>query len=141
MTASCYAHRRAGGVQDLTERTQIGEFSKSVIETLSLNIAVGTPIYLGESNRKHMEKSHPSDFKKYGNRLERIISEPDYVGLRDDGSIEYVKTFGMHIKVAVRITSGGDYYARTLYHVDGNVAKRLVASNEWKSIKPLNNID
>jgi len=125
----------------LTERIKIGEFSRAVIETLSLDVDVGTPIYLGESNKSHMERSHPSDFKKYGSRLERIISNPDYVGLRDDGSIEYVKAFGVHIKVAVRITAGGDYYARTLYHVDSNAAKRLVSSNEWKSVKHLNNID
>jgi len=116
---------------------QIGEFSEYVIRRLSLSIEAGTPIYLGKSNLKHMQKAHPKDFKKYGTRLKRILSEPDYVGIRDDGSIEYIKAFGMHIKVAVRVTLGGEYFARTLYHVDGTMAKRLISAGAWISTKTI----
>lgn len=117
-----------------TERVQVGEFSKTVVEILKLDVEVGTPIFIGESNRRHMEQSHPKDFKKYGSRLARVISAPDYVGVRDDGTVEYIKAFGVHIKIAVRVSKGGDYYARSLYHIDDKAAKHLVAVGAWKSV-------
>jgi hypothetical protein len=122
-------------LKKISERTKIGEFTQTVIDTLSLELEAGTPIYIGESNLRHMKLQHPKDFKKYGGKLERILANPDYVGKMDDGSVEYVKKFGLFIKIAVRITGGGDYYARTLYHVDDKFAKRLLQSGKWKSIK------
>ena len=119
------------------EIRQVGEFTEDVIRLLSLDIKAGTPIYLGASNLEHMQKSHPRDFKKYGSRLEKILSDPDYIGARDDGTIEYIKAFGMHIKVAVRVAQSGEYFARTLYYVDGNMAKRLVSAGAWKSTKAI----
>jgi hypothetical protein len=115
-------------------RTQVGEFTAAVVETLGLEIGAGTPIFVGESNIKHMEQAHPKDFKKYGKRLGRILSEPDYVGKRND-SVEFIKSFGMYVKIAVRVTTAGDFYARTLYHVDDNAAKRLIKDGEWKPLK------
>ena len=119
------------------ERTKVGEFTKAVVDTLGLDIDVGTPIFIGETNRRHMTRSHPKDFKKYGSRLERVLSEPDYVGTRDDDTIEYIKAFGVHIKIAVRVSVGGDYYARSLYHVDSGTAKRLIKAGEWKPVKSI----
>ena len=116
------------------ERTQVGTISEAVIRTLSLNVPEGTPIYFGESNRRHMANTHPKDWEKYGERLERILANPDFVGLHPDGSIEYVVAFGVHIKVAVRVSTGGDYYARSLYHVDSGPAKRFIASGKWKRL-------
>ena len=121
----------------MTEHVKIGEFTKDVINILMLDIEAGTPIYLGESNRKHMESRHPKEYKKYGGRLEKILSEPDYVGLRSDGTVEYIKAYGVHIKVAVRVASVGDYYARTLYRVDSRTANRLIEAGEWKTINTL----
>jgi hypothetical protein len=43
----------------------------------------------------------------------------------------------MHIKVAVRVAQSGEYFARTLYRVDGNMAKRLVSAGAWKSTKAI----
>jgi hypothetical protein len=122
-------------MEQYAERKQVGEFTQTVIEALALDVEVGTPIYLGESNREHMQRSHPSDYKKYGKRLGRILSTPDYVGKMRDGSVEFIKTFGKYIKIAVRITAGGDYYARTLYHVDDKAAQRFVKSGKWKPVK------
>ena len=116
------------------ENVKIGEFTKTVINLLDLKVEAGTPIYIGSSNLLHMQKHHPSDFKKYWKRLERIIAEPDYVGVRDDGSVEYIKIFGLHIKVAVRVSGDGLYYARSLYHVDRGPADRLITTGQWKSL-------
>ena len=61
-------------------KTKIGNFSAHIIEILELDIPVGTPIYIADSNIKHMKTSHPDDFKKYGAELNNIIASPDYVG-------------------------------------------------------------
>jgi hypothetical protein len=84
-----------------------------------------------------METRHPKDYKKYGNRLSRIISEADWVCKNDDGSIEYVKMFGQFIKVAVRVSVGGDFYARTLFHVEPNLANNRIKKGIWKQLKPI----
>jgi len=119
----------------MTERTQIGEFTATVVGLLDLDVEIGTPIFVGESNIQHMQKSHSKVYKKYGARISKIINEPDYVGKRVDGTVEFVKAFGMYIKVAVRVTSTGDFYARTIFHKDRKAAERLIEAGEWKPVK------
>ena len=95
----------------------IGHFASRVINILKLNIAVGTPIYIGVSNLMHMQANHLADYNKYSDKLGLILSSPDYVCInKKDGSVEYVKEFPPdNVKVAVRISTNGNYYARTLY--------------------------
>jgi hypothetical protein len=113
---------------------KVGAFSGEVIKILGLNVTQGTPIYLGDKNRLHMEKRHRRDFEKYGKRLQRIIAEPDYVGLHKDGSIEYIKSWGRYVKIAVRVAGDGAYYARTLYHVETKLSEELIKAGRWKPL-------
>jgi len=111
--------------------TKIGEISQRVIDLLGLKIEAGTAIYLSPSNIEHMINSHPYDFEDYGMDLENILKHPDYIGLNPkDNSIEYVKLFKVHnknyIKVAVRISSGGTYFARSLYSRDISKMQRFI---------------
>jgi hypothetical protein len=81
---------------------KIGEFSIEIVKTLNLNIPAGTTIYISETNRRHMKNRHPQEYEKYYNRLPKILSTPDYVGINgSDGSIEIIKVFSKYIKVAV----------------------------------------
>ena len=97
----------------------IGVLSQEVINLLELDFEAGTPIYIGELNIEHMQQNHPIDFKKYGRKIDKIISNPDYVGLNDkDESIEYIKEFGQYVKIAVRITNKGALFVRSLYHIN-----------------------
>ena len=106
---------------------KIGEFSPEVIETLNLDIPAGTAIYIGESNIEHMKNRHKREFDKYYSRLPRIISEPDYVGINPkDESIEFVKQFGKHIKLAIRIANDGEYYARSLYMITSKRVENFI---------------
>jgi len=96
----------------------IGVLTQQVIDILELDFEAETPIYIGELNIEHMERNHPKDYKKYGRKIGRILAEPDYVGLNDkDESIEYIKSFGLFIKVAVRVSNSGALFVRSLYHV------------------------
>ena len=115
----------------MTERWQVGEINQRVINLLGLSIKAGTPIYLSASNIEHMVNSHPYDFEDYGMDLENILKYPDYVGKNpNDDSIEYVKLFKVqnkeYIKVAVRVSAGGNYFVRSLYSRDPSKMKRFI---------------
>ena len=111
-------------------RQQIGSFSSHIINILGLEIEAGTPIYISDSNIAHMKSSHPDDFIKYGNDIESIISNPDYVGKNTkDTSIEFTKEYILnneYVKVAVRISSSGIFYARSLYVLNSNRVKNFI---------------
>lgn len=111
-------------------RKKVGCFSADVIDALNLNIFVGTPIYISETNIEHMKKSHPEDFQKYGCDIENIIANPDYVGKNSkDNSIEFTKEYcfaGDYVKVAVRVSSQNIYYARSLYVLNPSRVRNFI---------------
>lgn len=119
-------------------KTKTGNFSAHIIEILELDIPVGTPIYIADSNIKHMKTSHPDDFKKYGAELNNIIASPDYVGKNaKDDSIEFTKEFcinGEFVKVAVRVSTRNIYYARSLYVLNPNRVKNFIAKGTLKKL-------
>lgn len=111
-------------------RQQIGQFSSHIINLLKLDIPVGTPIYISDSNIQHMKTSHPDAFSQYGTDIKSIIAFPDYVGKNNkDDSIEFTKEYiidGNFIKVAVRISSNGIFYARSMYILNPNRVKNFI---------------
>ena len=99
---------------------KIGCITPKVESLLQLNIADDRNIYIGDTNIQHMQTSHPADFQRYHSEIPNILASPDYVGINaKDNSIEYVKEFQVNnelVKVAVRISSGGQkYFARSVY--------------------------
>lgn len=119
-------------------RKKIGTFSAKIIETLELDIPVGTPIFIADSNIEHMKTSHPNDFQKYGSELENIIADPDYVGINaKDDSIEFTKEFyinGDYVKVAVRVSTRNIYYARSMYVLNPKRVKNFIAKGTLKKL-------
>ncbi len=74
----------------------VGHLTKQVIETFDLNLKEGEPILCGESNREHMKQQHPKDYELYGDKIEEIISKPDFIAKHPkkvNSSIEYIKIF------------------------------------------------
>lgn len=110
---------------------EIGRFSQDIIELLNLNIPVGTPIYLGETNIQHMKTNHPDDYEKYGKDIQLIIAHPDYVGInRSDGSVEFVKEYQIgneYVKVAVRVSTTNNFFARSIYRLNQNRVHNFIA--------------
>jgi hypothetical protein len=116
---------------------KVGEFSPEVINTLGLDIQAGTGIYIGASNIAHMARDHSYEFNRFYDKIPLIIAASDYVRLKkEDNSIEYVKSFGKYVKLAVRVAGDGNYYARSLYFVETNRVENLVKKGE---LKPLTN--
>jgi len=105
---------------------KVGEISEEVKNILGLSVDVGMPIYIGPSNIVHMEQEHPGVYRKYFHRLSEMLSSPDYVGVNSkDGSIEYIKAMGQYLKIAVRISSDGFLFVRSMYPITRNtVLKR-----------------
>lgn len=116
----------------------VGAISAEVTSMLGLNIPAGTPIHLGDSNIAHMQQRHPDDYAKYGADLPSILAKPDYVGLNPkDGSIEYVKDYvvnGEYVKVAVRISVSGRFFARSMYVLNHNRVKNFIQKGTLKHL-------
>jgi len=114
---------------------KVGEISVEVIKLLGLPLSEVTPIYMGDTNIAHMEKDHAYEFNLFQNKIPQIISTADYVRLRkEDNSIEYIKSFGKYVKLAVRIAGDGYYYARSLYYIDSNRVANLLKKGELKHL-------
>ena len=47
--------------------------------------------------------------------------------MKHEGSIEYIKEVSEYVKVAVRVSSDGDYFARTLYTINPDKVEKMVA--------------
>jgi hypothetical protein len=105
----------------MSEAKIIGHITQSIITLLALGIAP-QPIFWGESNREHVEANHPATYAKYVSFLVTAIADvlkaPDYAGKRND-AIEYIKIMpdGEILKVAVRASKRGIYFARTAYPI------------------------
>lgn len=114
----------------------VGTLSARVVELLGLSMRAGQAIMLGQSNIAHMKSKHPADYERFGQYIPQILAAPDYVGENPaDGSIEYVKEFvieGAFVKVAVRVTSNGTLFARSVYRLNTNRVNNFIAKGTLK---------
>jgi hypothetical protein len=118
---------------------KVGEISEEVKNVLDLELAVGTPIYIGQTNIEHMAREHPVEYERFFRLLPRIISTPDFVGQNPkDGSIEYIKTFpsssGQYLKLAVRISKDNYLFARSLYEILERTVKNRAEKGTLKRL-------
>ena len=98
---------------------QIGKVNKKVIKLLGLDYNEEKPIFIGDSNIKHMIDEHPKDFEKYGACIGDIINAPTYLARNEKKkSIEYIKQYKIdneYVLVAVRVSNNNVHFARTMY--------------------------
>lgn len=116
----------------------IGYISQTVIETLDLKLEPNTPVFIGESNIEHIKSRHPYEYDVYYKDIGTIINSPDYAGLNPkDGSILFVKLYKIntnYIRVAVKITSDGKCFARTLHSLSTCNAERYIEKGTLKRL-------
>ncbi|MCI8578319.1 MAG: transposase [Lachnospiraceae bacterium] len=116
----------------------VGYISKSVVEILDLKVKPNTPVFIGESNIEHIKKRHPYEYDRYFDDISRIINDPDYAGLNPkDSSILFVKLYevnGEYVRVAVKITPGGKYFAKTLHTLSTCNAERYLEKGTLKRL-------
>ena len=118
------------------DKQKIGSFSQKVIELLQLDITAGTPIYIGSSNVEHIKSRHPYEYDKYFPYISDIISTPDYVGRNpSDESVSFVKFYqmgGEYVRVAVRVTTNGTAFAKTLHLLSTANAEKYIGKGTLK---------
>ncbi|MDE6750965.1 MAG: hypothetical protein K2K21_18155 [Lachnospiraceae bacterium] len=116
----------------------VGYISQTVINKLGLKIEPNTPVFIGESNIEHIKNRHPYEYDKYYKDIGMIINFPDYVGLNPkDGSILFVKLYKIddeYIRVAVKITSEGKCFAKTLHLLSTCNAERYLEKGTLKML-------
>lgn len=116
----------------------VGYISQPVIDTLGLNLKPDTPVFIGESNIAHIKSRHPYEYDVYYKEIGAIINSPDYVGLNPkDKSILFVKLFRInttYIRVAVKITSVGKCFAKTLHSLSICNAERYIEKGTLKKL-------
>ena len=117
---------------------KVGTVSENVKKLLGLSSMGDDNIYMSATNITHMETSHPSDYAKYKDQIQNILAYPDYVGQNpNDNSIEYVKNFiidNEYVKVAVRLSSGNKYYARSLYVLNKRRVENFIKKGTLKKV-------
>ena len=123
--------------------TIIGEVSFQVESLLKLEQVADRNIYISQTNIEHMKTSHPRDYEKYKCEIDKILSAPDYIGLnKKDGSIEYVKEFNIEdefVKVAVRVSKGNRFYARSLYVLNKRRVLNFISKGTLIPLDKFNN--
>lgn len=121
----------------------IAQIAPEIFQMLNIPLPKNCNIYIGDSNIDHMKTSHPNDFKKYGSEIANILQYPDFVGRNaKDDSIEFVKEFEIDnefVKVAVRISAGKKFFARSLYVLNPNRVKRFIDKGTLKEMKNTEN--
>lgn len=108
---------------------QVGTISSSNLNKVGLNTG-DIDVFCGDSNKNHMQSRHPADFAHYQSEIANIINNADYIGYdRNDGSIELVKYYqntGDYVKIAVRESANGVYFARSLYTLNDQRVQRFI---------------
>lgn len=119
--------------------SKVGNINDKVITALGLSVDDNTPIFLGQTNVQHMIDNHPKEYTKYGADIPYILANPDYVGQNpSDDSIEYVKQYienGEHVKVAVRVSNSGVFYARSIYVLKEGRVRNYIAKGTLKPLR------
>lgn len=120
------------------DKQKIGCFSQEMIEMLELELPAGTPIYIGESNIEHIKNRHPYEYDKYFPHIREIIATPNYVGQNpSDESILFVKFYQLekeYIRIAVRVTTNGVAFAKTLHLLSTANAERYIEKGTLKTL-------
>lgn len=113
---------------------QIGKITKKIIRILGLNYSKEKPIFIGDTNIKHMKDKHPEDFKKYAFKIEEILKNPTYLARNEKKkSIEFIKKYNINKKdyvlVAVRVSSNNIHFVRTMYIMADEKVKKYLKHN------------
>ena len=86
-----------------------------------------------------MENAHREIYLQYQSCMQEIIAYPDYVGVNPhDDSLEYYKKYGdvtVNIKLAVRPTGKGIYFAKTLYDINEHSLSSYISKGRAKAVK------
>lgn len=117
---------------------KIGKISNHLSHVLGRPDLSNKEVFLGTSNIAHMKAAHPNDYAMYSPYIKEILKNPDFACINlKDNSIELVKEFKIgseYIKLALRLSSSGTLFARSLYKLNNNRVKNYIAKGTLKKV-------
>lgn len=83
---------------------------------------------------KHAYDASQMSVEELINLIPSIISEPDYIGCKDNNSgLQFIKEFENNILVAIRTDNKGNLNFRTMYTITSGQLKDYINKNRaWK---------
>lgn len=85
----------------------------------------------------HIKKKHPACIK-YFDKIQEIISCPDYVGTspKEKGSFELVKKYDNNVLIGIKIdVKNNYYYVATLYDINQSKVNNRLHSGRLRPLK------
>ncbi len=117
---------------------QVDTISQKIIYMLQLNLPPNTPIFIGSSNIEHIKSRHPYEYDKYYDKIQEILSAPDYVGINpNNNSIQFVKLYKVdseYIRVAVKISNTKNSFVKSLHLLSTYNAERYIEKGTLKKL-------
>ena len=110
---------------------KIGDIDEQYNKVLDSNFSL-LPIYQSKGFIKHIQKRHPNCLK-YIDNISNILSTPDYIGSKDEKSIELIKKIDNNILLALNIDKNNQYfYVASLYDVTESKINNRLNSGQLK---------
>lgn len=118
-------------MKDVLEK--VGKYKPEFNTILHTNLPA-IPIYKSSGLKKHIEKRHP-DCIEYFVKIEDILTNPDYIGTKGNGSVELVKIYDKNLLLALQLDISNKYfYVASLYDISTSKLNNRIHSGRLKSI-------
>lgn len=115
-----------------SELKKIGHFKKAYNDILSAEFPL-FPIFKSDGLKKHIEKRHPKCVS-YIDRIDEILTTPDYIGMKDEKSVELIKIYDDNILLALQLDKTKNYfYVASLYDISSAKLSNRLHSGRIKT--------
>ena len=117
----------------MSKQNKISEITKKLNNILNTELPL-FPIYQSAGLKQHIESRHP-DCVEYLNKTKEIIEKPDYIGVKSNNALEFIKILDKSIMVAVKLDTSKDYfYVASIYDITNDKIQRRLRKGLIKKI-------
>ena len=117
----------------MSKQQKISQINQNINHILNTNLPL-FPIYQSAGLKQHIESRHP-DCIEYLNKTKEIIEKPDYIGVKSDNALEFIKILDKNIMVAVKLDASKDYfYVASIYDVTNDKIQRRLRKGLIKKL-------
>ena len=119
-----------------SKNIKIGELTQDVIDILNLNLKPQNINIWATRIQEHCEKhkkeySTPNAYNQAVKCIPSIIKEPDYVGVHNNGNIQYVKRLDDISMVGIQVLHGsGNLLFRTIFPISESKLNNSIKSGK-----------
>ncbi len=119
-----------------SKNIKIGELTQDVIDALNLDLKPQNINIWATRIQEHCEKhkdeySSPNAYNQAVKFIPTIIKEPDYIGLHNNGNIQYVKRLDDISMVGIQILHGsGNLLFRTIFPITESKLNNSIKSGK-----------